>query len=307
MRFCYKKTAIALAICAFSTGCGQMQSIQTQFKDTFASDDPCSNNARNIGIAVGAIGGAILGNVIAKNNRAAGTALGAFAGGLIGGLIGYDIDRRRCELYKIAQANNVELKMRDLNAVDESGNQTTVGMSAQIVADEQFVVGSPNPTPQAAKVFAQMARQYRAEESGDASADQKVQAELKARQKKMRILLVGHTDDTGNTQKNADLSEKRARAVAQIFASEGFDKHQIFYQGAGETLPVADNRTAEGRRQNRRVEIVDLSSDEAFDAYLQSRQPNTAFYRPKSEKKSTLTAEKSQKSPKIAKKTAEKV
>lgn len=309
MRFCYKKTAIALAICAFSTGCGQMQTIQTQFKETFASDDPCANNARNIGIAVGAIGGAILGNVIAKDSRTAGTALGALAGGLIGGLVGYDIDRRRCELYKIAKANNLELQMRDLNAVDESGNQTTVGMSAQIMADEQFIVGSPNPTPQAAKVFAQMAQQYRAEESNETPTDKNVQAELKARQKKMRILLIGHTDDTGNTQKNADLSEKRARSVAQIFAQQGFDKAQIFYQGAGETLPVADNRTKEGRRQNRRVEIVDLSSDEAFNVYLQSRQPNTAFYRPKSEKNPRSTVEKFQKSPqssKVAAKMAEK-
>lgn len=312
MRIFRQKTihwAVLATFLGASTGCGQMQTIQTQFKETFASDDPCANNARNIGIAVGAIGGAILGNVIAKDSRTAGTALGALAGGLIGGLVGYDIDRRRCELYKIAKANNLELQMRDLNAVDESGHQTTVGMSAQIAADEQFIVGSPNPTPQAAQVFAQMAQQYRAEESNETASDKNVQAELKARQKKMRILLIGHTDDTGNTQKNADLSEKRARSVAQIFAQQGFDKAQIFYQGAGETLPVADNRTKEGRRQNRRVEIVDLSSDEAFNVYLQSRQPNTAFYRPKSEKNPRSTVEKFQKSPqssKVAAKMADK-
>ena len=274
--------AVATVFCSFSTGCSQMPA---QFKDTFASDDPCSNNARNIGTLLGTVGGAILGNIIAKDNRAAGTALGAFTGGLIGGLIGYDIDRRRCELYKIAQANNMDLKMTELKVVDNQGNEELTGLSARIVSDEQFFSGSANPTPKATNAFAQMAQQYLARSV--ATNDANVKNGLEERQGKMRILLVGHTDDSGDTQFNADLSEQRARAVAKIFEKEGFNSDQIFYQGAGDSLPVADNRTEEGRRQNRRVEMVDLSSDAAFAVFLQTRKPNTAYYRTKAEKPAT--------------------
>jgi hypothetical protein len=91
--------------------------------------------------------------------------------------------------------------------------------------------------------------------------------------------LVGHTDDTGSSQANADLSEARARSVARIFVSRGFSEDQIFYQGAGETLPIADNHTEEGRARNRRVEVIDLSKDEAMAGYLANRKPILAYYR----------------------------
>jgi hypothetical protein len=92
--------------------------------------------------------------------------------------------------------------------------------------------------------------------------------------------LIGHTDDSGSSQLNADLSERRAKAVAKLFKDAGVPEGQIFYQGAGETLPMADNKTPEGRAKNRRVEIVDLNDETSFKAYLANRRPNTAYYRP---------------------------
>lgn len=97
---------------------------------------------------------------------------------------------------------------------------------------------------------------------------------------KKRILIVGHTDDTGDTHHNATLAEQRAHSVGKIFEVAGIESDRIYYQGAGESLPVADNRTEEGRARNRRVEIVDLSDEYAFRQYLLSRRPNTTFYRP---------------------------
>src|SRR6201999_2505631 len=94
-----------------------------------------------------------------------------------------------------------------------------------------------------------------------------------------RILLVGHTDDTGGSTENANLSERRAAAVARVFASQGVPAANLYYQGAGETLPVADNHTEAGRAANRRVEIVDLTDDAAFHKFLASRRQTLAFYR----------------------------
>ena len=55
--------------------------------------------------------------------------------------------------------------------------------------------------------------------------------------KTKRILLVGHTDDTGSTTENANLSERRAAAVARVFQGQGVPAANLYYQGAGETLP----------------------------------------------------------------------
>src|SRR5205823_2690461 len=94
------------------------------------------------------------------------------------------------------------------------------------------------------------------------------------------ILLVGHTDDTGSSELNAALSERRARAIARLFYDHGVPIAQVYYQGAGETLPIADNRTEPGRARNRRVEIVDLPDEAALVAYLQDRTPRLEHYRP---------------------------
>ncbi len=73
------------------------------------------------------------------------------------------------------------------------------------------------------------------------------------------IELDGYTDDTGTEAHNRRLSEKRALAVKQYLIKEaGVDRSQIAAIGRGESNPVADNKTAEGRFENRRVEILIL-------------------------------------------------
>lgn len=71
-----------------------------------------------------------------------------------------------------------------------------------------------------------------------------------------RVRLDGHTDDSGSAEYNQQLSVRRAQAVARVLAESAFLPQNIEVRGLGKTRPVADNRTAAGRAENRRVAIV---------------------------------------------------
>ncbi len=72
---------------------------------------------------------------------------------------------------------------------------------------------------------------------------------------KVKIEVGGHTDNKGSSDYNMELSEKRAKAVAEYIISKGIDPQRVSYKGYGYTQPIADNSTEEGRRLNRRTEI----------------------------------------------------
>ncbi|WP_092315340.1 OmpA family protein [Cupriavidus alkaliphilus] len=285
----WRWTSLAVA-CSMVTGCATAPG--AYLKETFASDDPCSNNARNIGIAAGVIAGAVLGNVVSSNKKV-GTLVGAGVGAALGGLIGADMDRRRCELSRIAKKHGLDVTMVDIAAdgsamapASREREQGGIGMSVSVRdtgtgGTAQFASGSSALAPEARVAFAEIAQQYayaaHARQLGPQSSAQERQAveALKSR----RILLIGHTDDTGSSRLNAELSEQRARAVAALFRDAGVAEAQLYYQGAGETMPLADNRDEAGRAKNRRVEIVDVTDEAAFATYLDARRPNVAFYR----------------------------
>jgi OOP family OmpA-OmpF porin len=69
------------------------------------------------------------------------------------------------------------------------------------------------------------------------------------------IIAVGHTDSVGSDAYNQKLSVKRSEAVKAYLTSKGVEKNRVYTEGKGEKQPVADNKTAEGRAKNRRVEI----------------------------------------------------
>ena len=69
------------------------------------------------------------------------------------------------------------------------------------------------------------------------------------------IIAVGHTDSVGSDAYNQKLSVNRSEAVKAYLVSKGIEKNRVYTEGKGEKQPVADNKTAEGRAKNRRVEI----------------------------------------------------
>jgi OOP family OmpA-OmpF porin len=69
------------------------------------------------------------------------------------------------------------------------------------------------------------------------------------------IIVTGHTDNVGNAAANQRLSLQRAEAVKKYLVGKGVDANRIYTDGKGPSQPIADNRTAEGRAKNRRVEV----------------------------------------------------
>lgn len=290
-----RPVVLAVTLCAaLSSGCAvDPQTGQPSFKETFASDDPCANNARNTGVLIGALAGAIIGNQIDKSTK--GRLLGATAGALAGGLIGNDLDRRQCELARIAKKYDLQVEIASLGpegatmetapfpAKDEKPQQAA-GLSVSIRDAEgaggHFELGSDQLTARAREYFSAIAEQYKPQANAAKFADQKQRAEYLDQAQKRRIFLVGHTDDTGSPKANADLSERRAKAVARHLVEQGVTEQNVYYQGAGETHPVADNATDEGRAKNRRVEIVELANEATFRKYLAARPVHYEFLRP---------------------------
>jgi outer membrane protein OmpA-like peptidoglycan-associated protein len=78
--------------------------------------------------------------------------------------------------------------------------------------------------------------------------------------KNMIMEIGGHTDSTGSEEHNMVLSEKRALSVVSYLIKKGIEKERLKYKGYGNSLPVGDNNTEEGRQLNRRTEakILDI-------------------------------------------------
>lgn len=70
----------------------------------------------------------------------------------------------------------------------------------------------------------------------------------------LKVMIEGHTDNVGNAESNLELSRKRAESVKSFLVSEGIDASRIATMGYGQSRPVADNASEQGRERNRRVE-----------------------------------------------------
>ena len=303
-RFRLHPLAVALPMVLIIQGCATDPNTGAQkIAGIKVSDDPCAKTATVVGGVLGAVAGAVVTSQFTKNTNA--RVLGGVAGAGVGAAIGYNMDSRRCALFAIAKEHNAEMNVADVivpkgdlpaaetvaattnspasaTPFTAGSDTTTAGLSVTLRDNgKQFASGSDKLTPEADALFKEVADQYsypkqQSRLGATSSEDDKAAVEsLKTK----RILLVGHTDDTGGTAENANLSERRAAAVARVFQAEGVPATNLYYQGAGETLPVADNHTEAGRAANRRVEIVDLTDEAAFHKFLASRRQTLQYYR----------------------------
>lgn len=183
----------------------------------------------NQNMRAGATAGALLGGVVGAisgppEGRLGRAALGAAIGGIAGGAIGSTLDQQAAALSQTTSGNV---------AVRNTGNELVVTMPQDLLFAVDSAVVRPDLQQDLAAVAANLL-QY----------------------PNNRIEIVGHTDNTGSAAYNQSLSERRAQAVANVLRDRGVPSSRIIAYGRGENAPVASNLTAEGRAQNRRVEII---------------------------------------------------
>ena len=284
--------AFVSGICVTISGCAVdpqthdlevAPAVKNNFNDTFNNQDPCSNNNRNIGVALGAIGGGLIGYL---NKGVKGALVGAAAGGGVGFLVGHEMDSRRCSLYKIAQENNLKLISASITPEKlgiEQGTMSkdvnaSIGLDVQVQnQSSEFIGNTAVLTPEAKKYIGQIADQYKPETIA-ATLDTKASPQEVQQAKDRKVLIVGHASESDDPVAAAKLSANRAKAVATVFSQHGVPTKNIYYQGAGDTLPIANNATEQGKAENQRVQIVDMPTEADIQKYTQVRAPNPANF-----------------------------
>ena len=158
-----------------------------------------------------------------------------------------------CEIIDEAIALNIETKAAvvENNSASENVAPSAVPAEPTVATVEQIVLNS-------SFLFQFDADQFSSESDAEMDA---IITKLSSFQNIQSIDVVGHTDDRGPVAYNQGLSEKRATAVKNKL-EQVFPQIPISASGLGETAPVASNKTAEGRQQNRRVEIRMVATDE---------------------------------------------
>lgn len=181
-------------------------------------------NRTAIGTGAGAAVGAGLGAILGDSSRAA--MIGAGIGALAGGVAGYNWDRIRGDV------QNAGASDMGIDVAEQPDGSLKVNVPSTVSFDTSSYTLKPALLP----VLDAVAR----------SLNQNPQ---------LRSHVVGHTDSTGQASYNQTLSENRARAVVNYLARQGVASQRMSSEGRAATDPVADNSTAAGRAQNRRVEI----------------------------------------------------
>ncbi|MFQ6372919.1 OmpA family protein [Shewanella sp. YIC-542] len=178
------------------------------------------------GALIGAAAGAIVGVATSsKHDRGKGALIGAASGAAVGGGAGYYMDVQEAKLRQQLSASGV--------SVSRSGENIILNMPNEIT----FQVDKTDLSAGAMQVLdsvAMVAKEY----------------------PKTQLNVIGHTDSSGSAAYNLRLSQVRASSVGNYLIQRGVAGQRVVMQGAGEAHPVADNRNAAGRAQNRRVEIV---------------------------------------------------
>jgi outer membrane protein OmpA-like peptidoglycan-associated protein len=210
---------IVAVFAIFSTGCAT---------DEYGNRRPMTDAEK--GALIGAASGAVIGALAKKDKRTKGALIGAVGGGLAGAAVGTYMDSQKKDLEKVL-APEVQAGAINIAKVDQ--NNLLITMTAQTAFDFDST----------------------AIKSGFQSTMDKI-ANVLVRYGKTHLTVVGHTDNVGTHQYNQTLSERRSGAVADYLRSKGVISQRLVSVGQGENTPRATNATEEGRRLNRRVEIV---------------------------------------------------
>ena len=187
-------------------------------------------NRKETGAVSGAVIGGAAGAAVGRANgsTAKGAIIGAAVGGAVGAIIGHQMDQQAKELKQNIPGARVERVGEGIQVTFESGLL--------------FDFDSDRVKSDAASNLRNLAQ----------SLDKYPNTDL---------LIVGHTDATGADSYNQTLSETRARATAEYLSSQGVNTTRLRTSGRGEMEPIADNATAGGQQQNRRVEVAIYASE----------------------------------------------
>ena len=192
-----------------------------QTTDPYTGQQKTNNASKGAGI--GAAAGAVIGALAGGSRKSA--MIGAGIGAIAGGGAGAYMDAEENKLRQQLQGTGVSVTRNGDNLVlNMPGNITFPTNQSDVKGDFYPVLNS----------VAVVLKEY----------------------EKTLIDVVGHTDSTGALQYNMQLSQARANAVAQYLQGQGVQQVRIQTQGMGPQYPVASNDTAEGRAQNRRVELI---------------------------------------------------
>ena len=211
------RTVLATSIFVLLAGCASNNPYQGQQQS--------SSNKTAIYGGLGALGGAVVGAATSsKKDRKKGALIGAAVAGAAGAGYGYYVDKQEAELRRGMQGTGID--------VQRDGDNLTLIMPGNVTfaTDSAAISGNFYGT---LNNLAQSFNQY----------DQNT------------IEIVGHTDSTGPYQHNMTLSQRRAQSVADYMRNQGVSGMRMNVRGVGPDQPIADNATAQGRQQNRRVEI----------------------------------------------------
>ncbi|NRB16607.1 MAG: OmpA family protein [Rhodobacteraceae bacterium] len=185
--------------------------------------DPKQNTKS--GAIIGGILGASVGALSNSSNKTAAVLGGAALGAAAGGAIGYNLDQQAAELRQ--QLDN------DGITIVNTGDRLIVSLP------DDLTFASDSSTI-----------------SASVRSDLQKIANSLLRYPDSSIQVIGHTDSDGDATYNQGLSVRRANAVADQVQAGGVPYNRVQTYGRGEDQPVASNLTAEGKAQNRRVEIV---------------------------------------------------
>ncbi|PYC29598.1 porin [Aquipseudomonas alcaligenes] len=261
MRNAFRLSALS---CAFITAAGcSTQQVQ-------GLKDSVNGVGKDYGMAilcgVGVLGGAAAGYAL---NGEKGAIAGGAVGGALGCALGYAWQSRLQELDRIAKEENLRITTEQLtvsSGATVSAVPKEAGLVTQIGDSGMFDTDSDQLTESGRRAVSKLAQMY----AKPATGDQQSSAQR-------RLLVVGHSDVTGDAEYNQRLSERRARTVGRVLVQAGISPAAIYYQGAGSSRPIADNSDPLMRGQNRRVEIVELANEQALLMRAQAEAGNTKY------------------------------